>query len=71
MSDETVTTPECGHNFDRESLRHYLRDRVAAGHAATCVTCGAKLPADWAEGDLKNKVNHALVAAVKSITGSA
>jgi len=52
-------------------LRHYLRDRVAAGHAATCVTCGAKLPADWAEGDLKNKVNHALVAAVKSITGSA
>lgn len=72
VSDETVTTP-CGHNFDRESLRHYLRGRVEDGHEPTCVTCSAKLlpPAEWAGSDLKDKVNAALVAAVKAITGQA
>jgi len=71
VSDETVTTP-CGHNFDRASLCHHLRDRVEAGHEPTCATCGEKLaPADEWKGDLKARVNHALVAAVKAITGQA
>jgi hypothetical protein len=71
VSDETVTTP-CGHNFDREGLRHYLRDRAEAGHAPTCVTCSkALVPAEEWAGDLKGKVNAALVAAVKAITGQA
>ena len=70
VSDETVTTP-CGHNFDRASLQHYLRDRIEAGHAPTCVSCGdALLPAAEWSGGLAGKVNSALVAAVKAITGA-
>jgi len=69
VSDETVTTP-CGHNFDRESLHHYVRGRLEDEHEPNCVTCSAKLvpAADWS-GDLRQHVNAALVAAVKAITG--